>query len=250
MKKIIAVIVAGGLGTRLRPLTNSIPKPMIKIADKPILEHVINLFKKNGINKFVIALCYLPETVVNYFGDGSSFGVSISYTFENTNNPLGTAGAILPTKNSVSDNFIVTYADTIRKLDILEMIKFHKKSKSLATINTYKHKGKNHKSTLHFDKNNKLTKFEENKNSENLKSDFVWSNGSFYIFSKEIFKYIPKNKKVDFSTDIFPKLLSLNKKISVFPSNDYFIDIGTKETLKKVEQDNDSKKKKIIGLTV
>lgn len=230
-----AVIIAGGRGERLRPLTNKIPKPMIKVGDKPILEYIINLFKKNGVVDLVLALCYLPQPIINYFADGSKFGVNITYTFENPNLPMGTAGAILPAKNLISSTFIVTYADILRDLQIEEMIKFHLSSKSIATINVYKHTGTNFKSAIKFTKDNLLKEFKEFDKSQDLAKGYQWSNGSFYIFEPEIFEYIPKNKKSDFSKDIFPKLLKLNKKVSVFLSAGYFLDVGTKANLRQAK---------------
>lgn len=232
-----AIIIAGGRGERLKPLTNTVPKPMIEVSGKPILEHTINLLRKNGIKDIIIALCHLPESIRNYFKDGSDFGVNISYVFEDPKIPMGTAGAILPARKNITDPFIVTYADTLRELDVAHMTKFHLASKSIATINVYQHRGTNHKSTLHFNKDNILTKFEEHISSKELQNDFVWSNGSFYIFDPKIFEYIPDNYKSDFSSDIFQKLLSINKTISVFPSSGYFIDIGTKENLEKAIKD-------------
>lgn len=228
-----AIIVAGGRGERLKPLTDNVPKPMIEVGGKPLLEHTIELLKKNGVTDIVLALCYMPENIKNYFKDGSEFGVNIEYTYENPQTPLGTAGAILPSKKLISETFIVTYADILRELDVTKMIQFHKKTKSLATINVYKHTGNNFKSSIKFDKSNTLTKFKELKKSETLKNGFNWSNGSFYIFEPEIFKYIPKNKPADFARDVFPILLSDNKKISVFPSEGHLLDIGTKENLEK-----------------
>jgi len=244
-----AIIVAGGKGERLRPLTDHVPKPMLCVGGKPLLERTIDLLKKAGITDIIIALCYLPDVITKYFKDGSDFGVKITYTFEDPQMPLGTAGAILPAQPYIlklsagqsSEPFIVTYADTLRELDIAEMIAAHENSKSIVTINAYKHRGTNFKSALVFNTNNELTGFREFKNStelpKDLPNDFSWSNGSFYICSPEIFDYIQKNNKTDFSTDIFPKLISLGKKISVFPTSGYFIDIGTKQTLEQAEKD-------------
>ena len=148
-----AIIVAGGKGERLRPLTNEIPKPMVEVNGKPILLHIINLFKKNGVKDFIIALCYLPEVIVSYFGDGSKFGVNITYTFEDSENPLGTAGAISLAEDIIDDTFIVTYADILRDLDIKKMINFHKENNALATLNIYSRKSKNAKSMIILDEN-------------------------------------------------------------------------------------------------
>jgi mannose-1-phosphate guanylyltransferase/phosphomannomutase len=232
-----AIIVAGGEGKRLKPLTENIPKPMIKVGGIPLLEHTIRLLKEHNITDIILALCYLPEPIVTYFGDGSQFGVTIHYTFENVAIPLGTAGAILPAQQYINETCIVTYADIIRDLDITKMIASHHDSKSLATLNVYKHTGKNFKSTLVFDKNSALTSFTEQGTSTTLTDGFVWSNGSFYIIEPEVFNYIEKNTPTDFAKDIFQKLLQEDSKVSVFPSDGYFIDIGTIETLKQAEID-------------
>lgn len=230
-----AVIIAGGKGERLRPLTDTIPKPMIKVSGLPILEHILRLLKKHGVTDVILALCYLPEQITNYFKDGSEMGLNISYTFEEPGKPLGTAGAILPAEKLISDTFIVTYADILRDLDIAEMIAVHCRTGSFATLNVYKHRGGNFKSALEFDEDNRLTKFEEFKKHQTMDKGFAWSNGSFYIFEPGIFKYIPKDRKSDFASDIFPTLLSAGEKVSVFPSSGRFLDIGTMENLKEAE---------------
>lgn len=240
-----AIIVAGGYGKRLRPLTDSVPKPMIKLAGKPILEHTIELLKNNGVTSIIIALCYLPNVITEYFGDGTRLGVNISYTFEDPETPLGTAGAINPAREfiSPSESFIVTYADVLRVLDIKQMIEAHEKNKSIVTMNVYKHRKHNFKSEATFDENHELTQFTEREKVGTLEDGFVWSNGSFYICTPEIFDHIYRGERMDFAKDIFPKLLSLGKKISVFPTDGYFIDIGTMETLAEAEKGFNSQEK-------
>lgn len=224
-----AIIVAGGRGERLKPLTDSLPKPMIEVADKPILEHIISQMKKNGIKDFIIALYYLPKVITSYFGNGSKFDVDIQYTLENS--PLGTAGAILLSRKFVKDTFIVTYGDILRYLDITAMTAQHQKKKALATINIYKRKSRNAKSCVIFDNNGKVIKFVERPSKKKLKEKFIWANGSFYIFEPEIFQYIPKNKPSDFGKNIFPKLIKEKKLVFVYPSYNYLMDIGSLEKL-------------------
>jgi mannose-1-phosphate guanylyltransferase/phosphomannomutase len=232
-----AIIVAGGQGTRLRPLTNTIPKPMVQVGRKPILEHTINLLKRNGISDFIIALCYKPQPVIDYFGDGTRFGVSIIYTFEDPEAPLGTAGAILAAKEYLTETFIVTYADTLRELDIKDMLNLHSKNKATATLNVYKHTGENYKSSITFTDDNVLVNFVELPTSTKLEEGFAWSNGSFYIFEPTVFDHIPENQSIDFARHVFPKLIESGAKIYSYPSAGYFIDIGTHETLEKAEKD-------------
>lgn len=227
-----AIIVAGGRGERLKPITDNIPKPMIEVDGKPIILNIIELLKKNGVKDIIIALCFLPEVITNFFGDGKKFGVNIEYIYEDSKKPLGTAGAISLARDLIDDTFIVTYADILRDLDIKKMIAFHKKNKSFATINVYKRKSGNAKSLVVIDKKKMTVKFIERPKLSDLIDEYIWVNGSFYIFEKEIFGFIPNNKKLDFGLDIFPKLLKLKKEIVAYPTEGYFVDIGN---LKKLE---------------
>ena len=224
------IIMAGGRGERLRPLTDTIPKPMIDVNGKPVLEHIVDLFKKFDIKDFIFSLCYLPQVITSYFGDGSKFGIHVDYLIEDPNKPMGTAGGIAIAKKYIKDTFIVTSGDILRKIDVNEIIKFHKRKDSFATLNTYKRFGSDPKSMLVFNKENRIIDFIERPklitNHHSLVTNYVWSNGSFYVFEPEIFDYIPKNKSSDFGKDIFPKLLVDNKKIYAFPTEDYFVDIG------------------------
>lgn len=231
-----AIIVAGGRGERLRPLTDKIPKPMVQVDGKPILEHVLELLIGNGIKEFIFALCYLPKTITGYFGDGSKWGVNIRYTYESPNNPLGTAGGISPGKKYTDDTFIITYADILRKLDVKEMIRFHKAKKGFATLNIYKRYGPDPKSMILFDQDSRIVEFKERPKPEELTGDFVWANGSFYIFEPQIFDYLPGDQKLDFGKDIFPKLLADGKLLYGFQTDDYFVDIGNLEKLEKARQ--------------
>lgn len=231
-----AIIVAGGRGERLRPLTDSKPKPMVEVAGKPILLHTVELLKHAGITEFIFALCYLPEVVKNYFGDGSKYGVSIEYTLEDPSVPLGTAGAIKASQQYIDDSFVVTYADILRELDVKQMIKLHNDTHAFATLNVYKRFGKDPKSLVQFDDNNKIENFIERPSPEQIPEDFVWCNGSLYIFEPEIFSYIAKDSHSDFGSEIFPKLVSDNKPVFVFPTEGFFLDIGTKEKLQKAEE--------------
>ena len=239
MENITAIIVAGGQGTRLRPLTDNKPKPMVEVGGKQILEHTLNLFKKHGVKKFIFALCYLPQVVIDYFGDGSRFGVSMEYTFEDPSTPLGTAGAILSARDKISSTFIVTYADVLRELDVTQMVTRHTVSGSVATLNTYEHSGGNFKSFLTFDEGtHRLSAFTELPESRTLEEGkSIWSNGSFYVFEPSVFDSIQAGVPVDFARNVFPKLMEDGQPMSVFPSDGYFIDIGTLETLQRAEED-------------
>lgn len=228
-----AVIIAGGKGERLRPITHTIPKPMVDINGKPILEHIINHFKKHGITEFVISVCYLPEKITEYFGNGEKFGVKIDYIYEVVDKPLGTAGSIAAAKKYVDSPFIITSSDSLRDLNITEMIAYHNKKNGFGTLNIYKRFGVNPKSFVLFDENNQITKFVERPTPDMLTGDFVWSNGFFMIFRPEIFDYIPENTPKDFGKDIFPLLIDLQKPLYAYKTEGYFIDIGDEKKLEK-----------------
>lgn len=229
-----AVILAGGRGERLRPISDKIPKPMVKIKGKPILEYTIKLLKKNGINNIVFNLCYKPESFRKYFGDGRKFGVKISYNLENPARPLGTAGSLSKLRNKLKKTFLVLYGDILRESNIKRLIKFHQQKKGLGTICVYKNSAANPKSIVTFDKNDRITSFIE-RPDKIIKN--VWSNASCYLLEPEIFAFLPKNQFADFGRDVFPKVISAGKKLSAFRQKGYFLDIGDQGKLEQAEKD-------------
>lgn len=229
------IIVAGGKGERLRPLTNKKPKPMIDIAGKPVVEHIIEFFNKSGIEDFIFSLCYLSDVISSYFGDGSRFGVKIKYIFEDEKQPLGTAGSILSARKFIDDTFIVTYADMLRELDIQEVINTHKKNGAMTTIVVYQNKKPFPKSSVCFNEKGEVNSFKERPEYEEITSKEVWSNASFYIFQPEIFDFIPKDKPSDFGYDIFPKLIASGKKMIAYKQKGFLLDIGNMKKLNEAE---------------
>ena len=124
--------MAGGEGTRLRPLTSNQPKPMVPIFNKPIMEYIINLLKDHGITDIVVTLQFLPQMIKNYFGDGSDLGVNLSYAIEQS--PLGTAGSVKNAEAYLDETFVVISGDALTDFDLNAIIDFHKQKKSLTTI--------------------------------------------------------------------------------------------------------------------
>ncbi len=226
-----AIILAGGRGERLSPLTKKIPKPMIKIDKKPLAQYTVELLRKYNCTDAIFTLCYLPNTFRKYFGDGSKFGMHFSYFIENK--PLGTSGALSLLKKDLNDTFIVCSGDVLRDTDISAVLEFHKKKGGVATICVYKNEGPNPKSIVSFDKNKKITAFIERPGKVFQSS--VWSNASFYVFEPEMLDYIPKDKASDFGKDILPKLLQSKRGVYSYEEKGYILDVGTKEKLKKAE---------------
>lgn len=230
-----AIIVAGGRGERLRPLTDTTPKPMLNIGGKPLLEHIILQFKKAQITDIIIALCYLPDVVTAYFGNGNNHGVHIRYTYEEPGHPLGTAGAIGLARNMITGNFFVTYADILRDVDFADMAQFHQKHHAFATIQTYLRTGTNPKSEIVTDTTARITAFTERPRYPAGNVVNVRSNGSLYLLSKQIFRSIASGTLVDFGKDIFPDLIKNNKLYS-YDYHGIFIDVGTREKLIQAEE--------------
>ena len=154
-----AIIMAGGKGTRLMPLTNSIPKPMVNIIDKPVLEYVINLCKNHGITEIGITLGYLPDAIVDYFGDGKKFGVNITYFFEDE--PLGTAGGVKNAEGYLGEDFVVLSGDAYSEIDLTRAIEFHKQKESLFTIVATPHPNPVGYGIIELDFENRIKKFVE-----------------------------------------------------------------------------------------
>ena len=133
-----AVIIAGGLGTRLRPLTNNTPKPMLPIGEKPILEHLVNWTKKGGIKSVILCVSYLKESIEDYFGDGEKFGVKIEYAI--SKKQLATAGQLKTAEKFIDDDFVCMYGDSIFNFSLRSMIKQHSIKKSFVTMSLNEHK--------------------------------------------------------------------------------------------------------------
>jgi mannose-1-phosphate guanylyltransferase/phosphomannomutase len=128
-----AVIMAGGSGTRLRPLTSNLPKPMVPVMNKPMAEHIVDLLKEHNMKDIIFTLFYLPDAIRDYFDDGSDFGCKISYSTEQ-GRPLGTAGCVKAIQDQLDDTFVVISGDGLTDIDLTAAVKFHKEKKSKATI--------------------------------------------------------------------------------------------------------------------
>ena len=212
-----AVIMAGGYGTRLLPLTKNEPKPMIKLIDKPVLEYVLELLKKHGITEAGLTLGYLPEKITDYFGDGSRFGMKLTYFYENT--PLGTAGSVKSTRNFVDDDFLVISGDCYTEIDLTKAIQFHYALNSPFTIVAQPHANPVGLGVLETDINHRVVSFVEK--PETVKPGLI--NTGIYVIKKETLKYIPDGF-YDFGKQLIPRLVG---KIYACVDYSYWSDIGT-----------------------
>ena len=217
--------MAGGFGTRLRPLTNNIPKPMVPIVNKPILEHIINLLKTHKINDYVVLLYYMPETIKKYLGDGSRFGVKIRYVVPDQD--FGTAGAVKLAEKYIKDKFVVISGDVLTDFNLSEIKDFHEKKNTVATLSLYSSKNPLQFGIVLTDKKDRIVRFLEKPSSSEVFSDTI--NTGIYFFSKEIFNYIPEGENYDFSQDLFPLLLKNGVPIYGYKTKGYWRDVGNLE---------------------
>lgn len=220
-----AVIMAGGFGTRLRPLTNNIPKPMTPIANKPILEHIFNLLKLHGFNDYVMLLYFMPDVIKDYFKDGKDFGVNIEYILPDAD--YGTAGAVKFAEPFIKDDFIVISGDVLTDFNLGEIYNFHKSKDTLATLSLYSAENPLQYGIVLTDENQRIVRFLEKPSSSEVFSDTI--NTGIYCFKKEIFDHIPEGENYDFSKDLYPKLLDNGLPIFGYKTLGYWRDVGNLE---------------------
>ncbi|MFZ5988807.1 MAG: sugar phosphate nucleotidyltransferase [Bacillota bacterium] len=217
-----AIIMAGGEGSRLRPLTCDLPKPMVPVMNVPIMEHIINLLKAHGITEIGVTLMYLPQKIKDYFGNGSNFGVNIHYFTEDT--PLGTAGSVKNAEEFLDESFIVISGDSLTDMNISKAIEFHNSKKSKATLVLTRVDVPLEYGVVITDKKGAITGFLEKPSWGEVFSDTV--NTGTYILEPQVLNYLEKGKKVDFSQDLFPLLLAKGEPMFGHIMEDYWCDIG------------------------
>lgn len=217
-----AVIMAGGKGTRLRPLTCDIPKPMVPILNKPVMEYSINLLKQHGIKDIAVTMAYLPAVIVDYFGTGEEHGVNLNYFIEDI--PLGTGGSVKNAEDFLNDTFIVISGDALTDLDIKKAINYHKNKNSKATIVLKKESVPLEYGVIITNEDGKIIRFLEKPSWGEVFSDTV--NTGIYILEPEILKYYKKGENFDFSKDLFPQLLKDKIPMYGYITEDYWNDIG------------------------
>lgn len=216
-----AVILAGGLGTRLRPYTLFLPKPMLPLGDKPVLEHIIDWLKDYDISDFVISVGYLRRIVEDYFRDGDELGVRIKYA--KSDKPLGTAGQLKQAENYLDERYICIYGDSIYDFNLKSAISFHKKRGAIATIVLMNYKTHLKYGFIDLNKNGSVSEWREKPEVSGL------INVGCYVMEKEFLKYIPKRKMFGMNT-AFRNALQAGELICGFPTKGTITDIGDKKS--------------------
>lgn len=230
-----AVILAAGKGTRMQPLTSGLPKPMLPIAGRPALEYTIGWLKLHGIRDIVINLYHCPEAVIQHFGDGSSFGVSIKYSVEDR--ILGTAGGTKRLANLFHGPFVVIYGDVLTDLDLSELVQFHSTQASMfhLTMSLYQVPDPERCGVAVLDAKGRVTSFVEKPKRSECPSDLA--SAGVLVLDPEILRYVPEEIFFDYGHDVFPALLSEDVPIYgwLLPKAAYLVDFGTPENYKRAQ---------------
>jgi dTDP-glucose pyrophosphorylase len=226
----IVVIMAGGRGVRLRPMTDTMPKPMIPINGRPLLELIINSFINQGFGRFFLTLNYLAEEIENYFGDGSKMGADITYVHETRK--TGTAGSLALLPVPPQSPFFVMNGDILTSLDFSRMLQFHSDTAAAMTVAVYRHKYQVPYGVMAI-AGDLITDITEKPSHE------YFINAGIYVLNPELLDMIPEEGTFDMP-DLMKKLLEDGVKVSAFPIHEYWIDIGRKDDLDRANLEYDS----------
>ena len=221
------VLMCGGRGERLRPLTDTTPKPMLKVKGKPMLEHIILNLANQGLENFIITLCYLGEQIKDYFGDGSHWNINISYVEEKE--PLGTAGALgLLDKDKITDSFVLMNGDVMTELNLKPLLEDYNQNKAIITIGSSFYYYQIPFGVLESD-NGVLTSITE----KPVMSSQI--NAGIYLLEPQIFDFINPNERLDM-TDLLERVMDAKKTVNIFPIVENWRDVGRHEDLKFIQE--------------
>jgi len=225
--------MAGGEGTRLRPLTCDCPKPMLRLMGKPLMEYAIRLLQKHGVTQIGATLAYLPDAITDYFGDGEDFGVRLHYYIEKI--PLGTAGSVRQASEFLSERFIVLSGDGITDFDLRAALDFHIRHDASATLILKKCGNPQEYGMVVTDAEGCIKSFHEKPGRSDVFSDKI--NTGIYILEPELLKYIPADRPFDFGHDLFPMLLADGVALYGYAADGYWCDVGDVPAYLRVHMD-------------
>jgi mannose-1-phosphate guanylyltransferase / phosphomannomutase len=228
-----AVIMAGGEGTRLRPLTSNAPKPMMPIANAPMMEHIVALLRQHGFDDIVVTVAFMANHIRNYFGDGSELGVRMVYATEET--PLGTAGSVLNARDELDERFLVISGDVLTDIDLAAIARFHEERGALATIGLTPVENPLEFGIVITRDDGSIERFLEKPTWGQVFSDTI--NTGIFVLEPEIFDYIQPGRSVDFSSEVFPRLLDDSRPLYGAVVEGYWEDVGTLEAYVRAHKD-------------
>ncbi len=223
MQKLKAVILVGGPGTRLQPLTSDRPKSVLPVLNRPFMEHVISFLKHYGVEEVILTLNYLPDVIRGYLGDGSQYGVRLTYCLEEE--PLGTAGAVKNAGAYLDNTFIVMNGDVFTDVDLADMLAFHRDKNAEATIYLTRVEDPSAFGVVETDSGKRVKRFIEKPPLAEATTN--WINAGIYILEPEVLEHIPPNTHYMFEKGLFPHLLEMVKPVYGYPYRGYWLDMGT-----------------------
>ena len=228
-----AVVMAGGEGTRLRPLTSNQPKPMVPVVGKPCMEHIVELLLTHGMEDVIVTVAFLPQAIRSYFGDGESLGVNIEYSVEES--PLGTAGSVRLASGKLDDTFVVISGDALTDVNLEKVVDFHRERKAAVTIGL-----KSVENPLEFgivvtDDEGRIERFLEKPSWGQVFSDTI--NTGIYVLEPEVLRHIPTDRPYDFSKELFPLLLEMGRPLYGYVFEEYWQDIGNIDQFRQANFD-------------
>jgi mannose-1-phosphate guanylyltransferase/phosphomannomutase len=228
-----AVVMAGGEGTRLRPLTSNQPKPMVPVVGKPCMEHILELLRDHGMNEVIVTVAFLPQAIRSYFGEGETLGMQIGYSVEES--PLGTAGSVRLAAKQLDETFLVISGDALCDLDLTALVDFHKQKGAAVTIGL-----KSVENPLEFgivvtDEEGRIERFLEKPSWGQVFSDTI--NTGIYVLEPEVLKHVPTDRPYDFSKELFPYLLEMGRPLYGYVMDGYWQDIGNLDQFRQANFD-------------
>jgi mannose-1-phosphate guanylyltransferase / phosphomannomutase len=228
-----AVILAGGKGTRLYPLTSRTPKPMVNLFNKPVLEHTIDLLKQHGIRDIIITVAYKADQIIDYFGGGSKWGVNIQYSLEDI--PLGTAGGLRRMQPLLNDTFLIISGDAVTDFDLKAAVDFHKSKSAIATMLLYEVDNPSQFGIVESESDGHIRRFLEKPSPSETFTNTI--NTGIYILEPDVIGYIPYDTSYDFSRNVFPRLLQNQEAFYSYRTEGYWCDVGSLAQYRNVHFD-------------
>jgi mannose-1-phosphate guanylyltransferase / phosphomannomutase len=225
--------MAGGEGTRLRPLTSNQPKPMVPIVGKPCMEHILELLKQHSLDDVIVTVAFMPQAIRSYFGNGDNVGVTIEYSVEES--PLGTAGSVRLARGRLDETCLVISGDALCDVDLTDLIRFHREKGAAVTIGL-----KSVENPLEFgivvtDEEGRIERFLEKPSWSQVFSDTI--NTGIYVLEPEVLRHVPTDRPYDFSKELFPLLLEMGRPLYGYVFEDYWQDIGNLDQFRQANFD-------------
>jgi mannose-1-phosphate guanylyltransferase len=233
LQRLKAVIMVGGPGTRLQPLTDETPKSVLPVLNRPFMEYTLAYLKQFGIEDIILTLSYLPEVIRDHFGDGSQYGVHLTYCLEKE--PLGTAGAVKNAEEYLDSTFVALNGDVFTDMDLDDMLVLHRNKEAVATMSLSWVDDPSAFGVVETSSDQRVKRFTEKPTAAEATTN--WINAGTYILEPEVLEHIPVNSHYMFEKGLFPSLLDMGKPVYGYPSRGYWLDMGTPEKYATLNRD-------------